>query len=134
MVVTARATKLHNVDRRERLCRMVHPDTLMNELGPGDQVNCLAPTRLMAAGGKSECQHDVVRKIQRIEDLGGNGPSLGGFASCDLVAGENIDVESSGDRWALNKVRNERFWCGSTEFLECQRKCLYYRLRSRGDA
>jgi len=33
--------------------------------------------------------------------------SLGGFASCDLVAGENIDVESSGDRWALNKVRNE---------------------------
>ena len=33
--------------------------------------------------------------------------SLGGLASCDLVAGEDIDVESSGDRWALNKVRNE---------------------------
>jgi len=23
------------------------------------------------------------------------------------VAGENIDIESSGDRWALNEVRNE---------------------------
>lgn len=40
----------------------------MNEVGPGDRVNCLAPTRLMAAGRKSECQPDVVRKIQRIED------------------------------------------------------------------
>jgi hypothetical protein len=32
---------------------------------------------------------------------------LGGFASCDLVAGENIDIESFGDRWAPNEVRNE---------------------------
>ena len=32
---------------------------------------------------------------------------LGGLASCDLVAGENIDIESSGDRWTPNEVRNE---------------------------
>jgi hypothetical protein len=32
---------------------------------------------------------------------------LGGFASCDLMTGEDIDIESSGDRWALNEVRNE---------------------------
>ncbi len=31
-------------------------------------MNCLALTRLMTAGRKSECQPDVVRKIQRIED------------------------------------------------------------------